>query len=986
MKISKKISFLAVTFAMGISFLAGCNNNNPKPQPSGGDSETTSHEEGSSHDESVHEHTYSELIAEVPATCTEPGMKAHYTCTGCEKLFDADKREVTAEQLVIAALGHQMIPHAQVDPQCEVAGQEAYFECSRCHKLFSDEQGEHEIQAAAPIEATGHVHLTAHPRVEPSCTETGTEAYWSCDDCHKLFSDANAEHEIAEPVSIAALDHDYSTEWTQGEDTHYHVCSRCGAKKDEAAHSADDWAIDTEPTYETDGVEVGHCLCGKVLTRAVAKKTAENVYNFASRGNPNRPGSPENDEWNWGTVEGISVVNFGEGGYAFKFSMTADDAITEAYYQTIDQTSKLEEDKVVTIQVKNGTDKELKMTVKNRSWNFSGEAFTVASGATQQITIGALIYNKESENPAQNILGGFAIQFLSTDSSVFVGDLLITAPTQPVACPHSSLAHREGVPANPYENRTGTLDHYYCPHCGKLWADEAKTIELQESQLEVPATFAINPNWSWNAIPVYDAQRGILYRSPATFNDTSNPDVAHYCAIESAAKEITDGRVKSITFKFMNGTNQKLTFEIRSRAWNIWYDTLELQPGEWRQYTYTRAQWNADPSGTNYGFALRILRDKSLSELPTGYIYNAMPEFDSYTDAEIAKLDSDLENVGVTDGIDDETYIWSFLDSKKVIDKVYGVFGENLPDNFVNQLNYYKYLAYYETNKVLFDANQTVSRWGYGDENVTNIESQIIADVPYNKLTLANATNLRDGFAVCTPRTADSALIRNATYFILRIYNPTNARVSLRIHGGWNDWNAYVTNLTPLSWNTIIVNTTNYVNGDYFGLQFINADADLSGEWLISSIVHYTYRSKIVWGFNDSENMTVSPSWGASTITGKDGRAVYKPVMSEGTSTLTAMECVTPLDANVYDRVEFCVYNDTGVTLSMSTRGENGSGTNYNLGIAGNGTWTKVIMTIEEWNDMGILSNGKYTRYITYSADETFSGDVYVTAFYAIAK
>lgn len=983
MKISKKISFLVVTFGMGISFLAGCNNNNATPQPSGGGEG----EGGGEHVEPAHVHTYSALIPEDPATCTEAGKKAYYTCSGCDKLFDADKHEVTEAQLVIAALGHQMTPHAKVEAQCEAAGQEAYFECGRCHKLFSDEQGEHEIEAAQLISATGHQHLTAHQQVDPTCTEPGTEAYWSCDDCHKLFSDAQGEHEIAEPVAINALDHDYGTEWVQGEETHYHVCSRCGAKKDEAAHSADSWTVTTQPTYETEGVKTGTCVCGKVLTQPVPKKTAENVYNFASKGNPDRPGSPDDDPWNWGTTEGISVVNFGVEGYAFKFSMSADDAITEAFYQTLNQTTKIEEDKVVTLQVKNGTDKELQMTVKNRSWNVSGEQFVVAAGEVQQFTVGAVIYNRESDNPAQGIYAGFAIQFLATDSGAFVGDILITAPTEPAVCQHTSVKHVTGTPAHPLDDATGVVDHYECAHCGKIYADEAKTVELTAQQIVAPADFAITPNWSWNAIPVYDADHGILYKSPATFNDTNNPDADHYCAIETSAKEITDGLVKSITFKFMNGTDQKLTFEVRTRAWNNWIDTLQIEPGQWGQYTYTRALWNSDKSGENYGFALRILRDKTLGELPTGFIYNALPEYTRYSNEEIAAMDARLASVNVVDGIQDDTYLASFIASRAVIDDINKAFGDEAPESFENKAIYEQYLPFFQTNKLLFDGSQKVSRWGYGDASVTDIQSQVINGVPYNKLTLANASGLTEGFAVCTPRTDDSKLIQNADKFIIRIYNPANAKVSLRIHGGWDDWNAYVTDLVPQSWNTLIVDTAPFVKGDYFGLQFLNADADLSGEWLISSIAHYAFNSDYVWGFKSGHNMTVAPSWGHSAIKGYEDRAVYNPVMTEGTSTMTALENVKIVDAEKIDHIEFYVYNDTGTTITLSSYGDYGTGTNNNLGQVSAGEWTKVTMSVEIWNDVGPNpGNGAYVRYITYFADVAFSGNIYVSAFVAVGK
>ena len=99
---------------------------------------------------------------------------------------------------------------AKVEPTCTEPGTEAYWTCLRdgCGKLFSDEKGEHEIEAPVVIKALGH-DLKATAKVEPTCTEPGTEAYWTCqrDGCGKLFSDEKGEPEIDVPVVIPAKGH-----------------------------------------------------------------------------------------------------------------------------------------------------------------------------------------------------------------------------------------------------------------------------------------------------------------------------------------------------------------------------------------------------------------------------------------------------------------------------------------------------------------------------------------------------------------------------------------------------------------------------------------------------------------------------------------------------------------------------------------------------------------------------------------------------------
>ncbi|MCQ2439642.1 MAG: InlB B-repeat-containing protein [Oscillospiraceae bacterium] len=64
-----------------------------------------------------------------------------------------------------------------------------------------------------------HENAAKTEAVEAGCTTTGTEAYWTCPECGKLFSDAECTNVIKAPVSAPAQGHDY----VDG------VCTRCGA-------------------------------------------------------------------------------------------------------------------------------------------------------------------------------------------------------------------------------------------------------------------------------------------------------------------------------------------------------------------------------------------------------------------------------------------------------------------------------------------------------------------------------------------------------------------------------------------------------------------------------------------------------------------------------------------------------------------------------------------------------------------------------------
>lgn len=79
--------------------------------------------------------------------------------------------------------------------------------------------------------------LVKTDRVEPTCIENGTEAYWTCSACGKLFSDENGTTEIGEPVAIPATgDHVYGADLVKDETYHWHACGGCSQQFDKAAH------------------------------------------------------------------------------------------------------------------------------------------------------------------------------------------------------------------------------------------------------------------------------------------------------------------------------------------------------------------------------------------------------------------------------------------------------------------------------------------------------------------------------------------------------------------------------------------------------------------------------------------------------------------------------------------------------------------------------------------------------------------------------
>ncbi len=100
-----------------------------------------------------------------------------------------------------------------------------------------------------------HTHnLTLVAAKAATCTTAGNSAYYTCDGCDKWFADATGSVEITDKTSvkIPAPGHTAGTEWKSDDTNHWHECSRCHDKKDEAAHDyGSDYVCDTCGYYKT---------------------------------------------------------------------------------------------------------------------------------------------------------------------------------------------------------------------------------------------------------------------------------------------------------------------------------------------------------------------------------------------------------------------------------------------------------------------------------------------------------------------------------------------------------------------------------------------------------------------------------------------------------------------------------------------------------------------------------------------------------------
>ena len=137
-------------------------------------------------------HAYESTVTIEP-TCTTDGVRT-YVCKN-------DSSHTYTEP--IPAAGHNLEKVEKKDAGCTEDGYEAYWRCQTCKKLFSDAAGTVEISNPTAIKATGH-NLKKVEKKDATATEEGNSTYWFCDKCNKYFSDAKAETEIKKEDTVLA--------------------------------------------------------------------------------------------------------------------------------------------------------------------------------------------------------------------------------------------------------------------------------------------------------------------------------------------------------------------------------------------------------------------------------------------------------------------------------------------------------------------------------------------------------------------------------------------------------------------------------------------------------------------------------------------------------------------------------------------------------------------------------------------------------------
>ena len=242
-------------------------------------------------DDPAHKHVLTE-IAQQDATCTEKGNETYWKCNDCGKMFSDQYGNYEIKSIPeIAAKGHSVPSMTETRPaDCTNKGQKS-GKCERCGQTVTEDipalghdmqwnavgemhekkcsvcgkqEGElqphnynadgHCVECGAQRQDEHKHSLSAVPEKDATCTEKGNKAYWKCNDCGKMFSDQDGNHEIKSIPEIAARGHSVPsmTETKPADCTNKGqksgTCERCGQTVTEdipaLGHKTDTWQFD----------------------------------------------------------------------------------------------------------------------------------------------------------------------------------------------------------------------------------------------------------------------------------------------------------------------------------------------------------------------------------------------------------------------------------------------------------------------------------------------------------------------------------------------------------------------------------------------------------------------------------------------------------------------------------------------------------------------------------------------------------------------
>lgn len=267
-------------------------------------------------------HKMGEWSVTAEATCTEAGEKSR-SCINeyCVYCKDGTRYTETEE---LPALGHDMTETEGYATTCTEPGLDPYWTCSRCGKSYADAAGSTEITVENQVTAALGHDMTKTEEVAPTCTEEGHNAYWTCNRCGKVFAEEAGNTETtAEDQILLAVGHQWQekvleepTEDREG--TTANVCENCGEVQENSTKilpkKGHTYTVVTDAATWTEAVGKAQEAGGHLATITTAAESTyiRQLLEESAATDCWIGGFRDGNQWKWITREEFSYSGFSE--------------------------------------------------------------------------------------------------------------------------------------------------------------------------------------------------------------------------------------------------------------------------------------------------------------------------------------------------------------------------------------------------------------------------------------------------------------------------------------------------------------------------------------------------------------------------------------------------------------------------------------------------------------------------------------------------